>query len=101
MQAMLRAIANPTRRGILHLVWQEEMPARTIAGHFDVSWPAVSQNLKVLKDAGLLVERRHGVQRFYRANQEASQPIEALLRAMWEEDLLALKNLIESDHDKS
>ena len=99
MQVMLQAISNPTRRKILRLVWDQELPARDIADQFTVSWPAVSQNLKILKQADLLTERRSGVKRFYRANKGAAEPIEQVLKAMWQDDLQTLKDIIESKTD--
>ncbi len=99
MQTLMQAISNPTRRRILQLVWEQELPAREIAEQFRVSWPAVSQNLRILKDAELLVERRSGVKRFYRANQQQAKPIAQVLQAMWQEDLQTLKNIVEGDTD--
>jgi hypothetical protein len=58
MQAVLDAIVSPRRREILRLIWDRELPAGEIAARFDVSWPAVSQNLSVLLKAGLVTERR-------------------------------------------
>ena len=54
MQDVLDAVSNPRRRAILRLVWTRELSAGEIASRFDVSWPAVSQNLRVLKEAGLV-----------------------------------------------
>lgn len=98
MQAVLQAISSPRRREILRLVWDEELSAGAIASRFDVSWPAISQNLKVLRDAGLVTERREGTKRLYRADLEALGPLEAVLRQMWEQDLDALARTIERDH---
>lgn len=95
MQAHLKAISNPRRREILRLVWDEELTAGQIAARFDVSWPAVSQNLNVLRRAGLLSERREGARRLYRADREALGPLEVVLRDMWEQDLDRLKDVIE------
>jgi DNA-binding transcriptional ArsR family regulator len=98
VQAVLQAISSPRRREILRLVWDEELSAGAIASRFDVSWPAISQNLKVLRDAGLVTERREGTKRLYRADLEALGPLEAVLRQMWEQDLDALARTIERDH---
>ncbi len=95
MQAHLKAISNPRRREILRLVWDRELTAGQIAARFDVSWPAVSQNLNVLRRAGLLSERRDGARRLYRADQGALGPLEVVLRDMWEQDLDRLKEAIE------
>ena len=95
MQTLLDAIASPRRREILHLVWDRELTAGEIASRFDVSWPAVSQNLGVLRRAGLVKERREGTRRFYRAQPSALGPLEAALRQMWEHDLDHLKEAVE------
>ena len=70
MEAALKAIAAPTRRRILTLVRNDELSAGEIASHFDVTRPAVSQHLNVLKEAGLVSERRNGTRRLYRARPE-------------------------------
>jgi DNA-binding transcriptional ArsR family regulator len=95
MQAHLKAISNPRRREILRLVWDRELSAGQIAARFDVSWPAVSQNLNVLRRAGLLSERREGARRLYRTHREALGPLEVVLRDMWEQDLDRLKDVVE------
>src|SRR5690348_3200497 len=86
-QDVMAAISNPRRRQILRLVWDTERSAGEIAGDSDVSWPAVSQNLRLLKDSGLLTERRAGTYRYYRANRRTLGPLEAVLRQMWTADL--------------
>jgi len=93
----LRALSSPRRREILRLVWSEELPAGEIARAFDVSWPAISQNLRVLKDSGLVRERRAGTSRLYRADRIALRPLEAYLRRMWEGDVDRLRLLAEAE----
>jgi DNA-binding transcriptional ArsR family regulator len=100
MQAALRAVASPRRVRILRLVWDTERSSSEIAAHFDVSWPAISQNIRVLRDAGLLRERREGTRRLYRVDRKAARPLEALLRAMWERDLDRLAALAEAQERK-
>lgn len=95
VQGVLDAIASPRRREILRLVWDQELTAGEIAARFDVSWPAVSQNLGVLRRAGLLSERRDGTRRYYRARPRALGPLESALRQMWEQDLDRLKGAVE------
>ncbi|MCI0633606.1 MAG: metalloregulator ArsR/SmtB family transcription factor [Actinobacteria bacterium] len=95
MQQTLDAIASPRRREILRLVWSRELSAGEIAAHFDVSWPAVSQNLNVLREAGLVSERRDGRRRLYRAEPRALGPLAAALREMWKADLKSLKREVE------
>jgi DNA-binding transcriptional ArsR family regulator len=93
----MEAIANPRRRQILRLVWDAERSAGEIAATSDVSWPAVSQNLRVLKNSGLLTERRAGTHRYYRVDRRALGPLEAILRQMWTTDLGRLKQLAEQE----
>jgi DNA-binding transcriptional ArsR family regulator len=91
MEAALRAIAAPRRRQILSLVRDGELSAGEIAGHFDVTRPAVSQHLNVLKEAGLVSERRTGTRRLYRARPEGLAQLKAFLEEFWDERLDALK----------
>ncbi len=98
IEAAMNAIANPRRRQILRLVWDAERSAGEIAATIDdVSWPAVSQNLRLLKDSGLITERRHGTHRYYRADRRALGPLEAVLRQMWTRDLGLLRDLAEQE----
>ena len=95
--AALRAISSPRRREILRLVWDRERSSGDIASHFDVSWPAISQNLRVLDSAGLIRTRRSGTTRFYRANRARLGPLKAVLLKMWEADLDRLARLAEDE----
>ncbi|HEY0830059.1 MAG TPA: metalloregulator ArsR/SmtB family transcription factor [Candidatus Dormibacteraeota bacterium] len=93
----LVALSNPRRREILRLVWSSERPAHEIANAFDVSWPAISQNLRVLREAGLVRERRVGTSRLYRADRAALRPLESYLRGMWARDIDRLRLLAEAE----
>lgn len=93
----LQAVAEPRRREILRLVWDQERPAGDIARAFDVTFGAVSQHLAVLRRAGLVRVRRDGRRRFYRADQKALGPLAAHLEAMWRGRLAHLKRLAEAD----
>jgi DNA-binding transcriptional ArsR family regulator len=97
----LAALSSPVRREILRLVWAEELPAGDIARAFSVSWPAVSQNLRVLKEAGLVRERRDGTRRLYRADRTALRPLEGYLRKTWSRKLDRLRLLAEAEERKS
>jgi DNA-binding transcriptional ArsR family regulator len=92
MEAALRAIAEPRRRHILQLVRDEELSAGEIAAQFDISRPAVSQHVNVLKEAGLVSERRDGTRRLYRARPEGLGELRIFLEGFWDERLEALKN---------
>jgi DNA-binding transcriptional ArsR family regulator len=91
MDAALRAIAEPRRRRILELVGSRELSAGEIASHFEVTRPAISQHLGVLKEAGLVDERRNGTQRLYRARPQGLAELKAFLDGFWDEKLEALQ----------
>ena len=97
METALKAIAATRRRQILTLVRDGELSAGEIAKHFDVTRPAVSQHLSVLKEAGLVSERRNGTQRLYRARPEGLAPLRAFLEEFWDERLDALKQQAEQE----
>ena len=97
MDAALKAIAEPHRREILRLVKDEELSAGEIASQFDISWPAISQHLGVLKEAGLVDERRNGVRRLYRARPEGLTELQAFLEELWSDRLAALKREAERE----
>jgi DNA-binding transcriptional ArsR family regulator len=97
MEAALRAIAEPRRRDILRLVSSRERSAGEIASHFDVTRPAISQHLTVLREAGLLAERRDGTRRLYRARPEGLVEVRAFLDEFWGEGLERLKTVAEHD----
>jgi DNA-binding transcriptional ArsR family regulator len=97
VDAALKAIAEPNRRRILHLVRDDELSAGEIASQFDISWPAISQHLGVLKEAGLVDERRNGVRRLYRARPEGLTELQAFLEELWSDRLSALKREAERE----
>jgi DNA-binding transcriptional ArsR family regulator len=95
MEEALRALADPGRRRILTLVRSEERAAGEIAAELPVTWPAVSQHLRVLKSAGLISERREGTRRYYRARPEGLDEVRAFLDGFWNEKLQRLKREVE------
>jgi DNA-binding transcriptional ArsR family regulator len=95
MEEALRALADPGRRRILTLVRSEERAAGEIAAELPVTWPAVSQHLRVLKSAGLISERREGTRRYYRARPEGLDEVRAFLDGFWDEKLQRLKREVE------
>jgi DNA-binding transcriptional ArsR family regulator len=93
----LKALAEPRRRAILQLVWSHELPATEIADRFrDVSRPAISQHLSVLKDANLVTERREGTRRLYRANRDTMAELRAFLDDYWTSGLERLRDVAET-----
>ncbi|MDQ6876173.1 MAG: metalloregulator ArsR/SmtB family transcription factor [Candidatus Dormibacteraeota bacterium] len=97
MQDALMALSSPRRREIVRLLWARERSAGEIAATFDVSWPAISQNLRVLRESGLISERRVGTSRLYRANRDALRPLEAYLCGMWARKVDRLRLLAEAE----
>ena len=91
MEAALKAIAEPRRRQILELVRDGELSAGEIAAQFDVTRPAISQHLGVLKEAGLVSERRNGTRRLYLARPEGLRELQSFLDRFWDERLDALR----------
>lgn len=93
----MRALAEPRRRAILRLVLEGEMTAGQIASHFEVTRPAISQHLTVLREAGLLAERREGTRRIYRLRPEGLEQVRAFIDDMWDEGLRSLKREAEAE----
>jgi DNA-binding transcriptional ArsR family regulator len=91
VEAALKAIAEPRRRRILALVRDDELSAGEIAAHFDVTRPAISQHLTVLKEAGLVSERRNGTRRLYQARPQGLAELKTFLDGFWDERLEALR----------
>jgi DNA-binding transcriptional ArsR family regulator len=91
MDGTLRAIAEPRRREILELVRDRELSAGAIAARFEISWPAVSQHLRVLREVGLVSERRAGTSRLYRSRPEALAEVRQFVERFWDTRLEQLK----------
>ena len=94
---ILRALAEPRRRAILRLVARDELAAGEIAAAFEVTRTAVSQHLTVLKNAGLLAERRDGTRRLYRARPEGLAGLRQFLDDMWASSLDTARRLVEAE----
>jgi DNA-binding transcriptional ArsR family regulator len=100
MQTVVHAISEPRRREILRLVRDRELPAGEIAARFDVTRPTISKHLTVLKDAGLVSERREGTRRLYRARPEGLAELRSFLDGFWEDSLERLKLAAEEEERK-
>ena len=97
MDAALKALAEPRRRAILRVIWSSELPATEIAGRFpDVTRPAISQHLAVLKEADLVTERRDGTRRLYRGNADTMAELRAFLDDYWTTGLERLRDAAEA-----
>src|SRR5680860_143821 len=97
MDATIRALAEPRRREILELIRTTELPAGEIAAQFAVTRPAISQHLQILRDAGLVTERRQGTRRLYRARPAGLASLRTYLDTFWDEKLERLKPAAETD----
>jgi DNA-binding transcriptional ArsR family regulator len=100
MDLVARAIAEPRRRQILAMVRASELSAGEIASHFDVSRPAISQHLAVLRGAGLLSERRQGTSRLYRARPEGLAELRDYMNEFWTDRLERLRLAAELEQQR-
>ncbi|MFI7067208.1 ArsR/SmtB family transcription factor [Kribbella sp. NPDC050124] len=92
---VLAVIAEPRRQAILRLCWTQERTAGELADAFDVTFGAVSQHLRILREAGLVTVRPSGTRRFYQADRAALGPLSAYLEAQWATQLDDLATLAE------
>jgi len=95
-----KALADSTRRTILSTLVPGEMTVNAIARRFEMSRPAVSKHLRVLREAELVHETKRGKNRLYRLNVEPLREVDAWLetyRSMWDRALLNLKNYLENE----
>lgn len=98
---VLAALASPRRQEILRLTWKRELAAGDIHQALgDVTFGAVSLQLRTLVNAGLLDARVDGRFRRYRANRKACGPMAALLEGMWRDSLWKLKLVAELEHSR-
>jgi DNA-binding transcriptional ArsR family regulator len=97
VEEQLRALAGARRRQILELVRDRELSAGQIADHFEVTRPAISQHLTVLKSAGLVAERRDGTRRIYRANPSGFAGLLQFIERFWVTGLARLKTEAEAE----
>ena len=94
--AKIQALSNETRFKIVDLVREREMAAGTIAKRFKLTRPAVSQHIAILREAGLLDERRVGAQRYYVVRSEAFDELVAYIEGFWRPRLRRLKQVAEA-----
>ncbi|WP_026679495.1 ArsR/SmtB family transcription factor [Fictibacillus gelatini] len=97
---VFKAIADPTRRKLLKLLAEQELPVTAIAGHFPMSRTAVSKHLHILADAGLVKERKAGRETRYRTEPEPLRELNdwlAYFERFWENKMAMLKAYVESD----
>jgi DNA-binding transcriptional ArsR family regulator len=97
MQTVVQALTEPRRREILGLIRDRELAAGEIAAQFEVTRPAISQHLTVLRNAGLVTERREGARRLYRARPEGLAELRSFLDGFWDDRLERLKAAAEEE----
>jgi DNA-binding transcriptional ArsR family regulator len=95
-EAAFQALADPRRRAILRLVRDRPRSVNEIAGQFDITQQAVSQHLKVLKDAGLVAVRPQGQRRLYVVRPEGLEGLRDFLAEFWPASLQRLKEAVEA-----
>jgi DNA-binding transcriptional ArsR family regulator len=95
--AVFQALADPTRHAIFARLKQGPLAVGELAEGLPVSRPAVSQHLKVLKDAGLVSERRSGTRRVYRIEPQGVLALRKSIDRMWEDALEAFRIAVERE----
>ncbi len=96
-EAVLKALAEPSRQEILRLVRVTPRSVGEIAERVDITQQAVSQHLQVLKDAGLVAARQDGTRRLYQIRPEGLESLDQFLAELWPAGLRRLKAAVESD----
>jgi DNA-binding transcriptional ArsR family regulator len=93
---VLDALGDPTRRAVLEVLRGGAQPVGRIAGHLPVSRPAVSQHLRVLKEAGLVRDRKQGTRRLYSVDTAGLTALRTYLESYWDTALAAFKEAADS-----
>jgi ArsR family transcriptional regulator, arsenate/arsenite/antimonite-responsive transcriptional repressor len=100
MGSAWKAVADDSRRQVLVLLIDGEKTPTEIATHFEFTLPALSTHLKVLRDAGLVKERKEGQRKLYSVNRDGMSEMVEFLDLFWDERLRALKQYVESKSKK-
>jgi DNA-binding transcriptional ArsR family regulator len=96
----MAALGDTTRRAIFELLAEGPRPVGEIAGELPVSRPAVSQHLKVLKEAGLVTDRQEGTRRLYQLNPDGVGALRAYFDGFWNRSLAAFKDALDQDNEE-
>ena len=97
----MTALGDPTRRAIFELLAERPSPVGELARQLPVTRPAVSQHLKVLKDAGLVIDRQEGTRRLYQLNPDGVGALRAYFDQFWNRALTAFKDAVEQPQKES
>lgn len=95
--SVLDALGDPTRRQVLEALAAGPLPVGELAARLPVSRPAVSQHLKVLKGAGLVVDRAEGTRRLYQANPQGLEALRRWLDRFWDQALASFQRVAEEE----
>ncbi len=95
----ITALADPTRRAVFERLRGGPLPVGELAAALPVSRPAVSQHLKVLREAGLVSERRKGTRRLYRIEPQGVQALRDYFDELWDAALAAFKTAVEREEE--
>jgi DNA-binding transcriptional ArsR family regulator len=95
------ALADPTRRQIFELVTEHPRAVGELAGLLPVTRPAVSQHLKLLKTAGLVLDRAEGTRRIYSVNPAGLNELRAQLERFWNQALVSFKQIVELSEEET
>jgi DNA-binding transcriptional ArsR family regulator len=94
------ALADPTRRAIFERLAERPSAVGELAGEVPVSRPAVSQHLKVLKAAGLVVDHADGTRRIYQLDPDGVDALRGYLDQFWNQALTAFKRAVEQENEE-
>jgi DNA-binding transcriptional ArsR family regulator len=97
--AAMTALGDPTRQAILERLAGGPLAVGELAAELPVTRPAVSQHLKVLKDAGLVVDHKVGTRRLYQVDPQALADLRAYFDSFWDQALAAFRTAAESQED--
>ncbi|HEY1009997.1 MAG: ArsR/SmtB family transcription factor [Daejeonella sp.] len=101
---VFQAIADPTRRDIINLLSRRSLNLNAVAGHFDVSRPAISRHIKILTECGIITIRREGRERYCRADLQKLKEVDKWLdnyREFWNRKLDALGDFLENKQEEN
>src|SRR3954453_8497401 len=98
--AAMTALGDPTRQAILERLVDGPRPVGEVAAELPVTRPAVSQHLKVLKDAGLVTDRQEGTRRLFQLNPDGVGALRAYFDGFWNRSLAAFKDALDQDNEE-
>lgn len=98
--AAFDALGDPTRRHIFEKLARAPMPVGKLAAGLSITRPAVSQHLRVLKEAGLVVDRQDGTRRIYRVDPRGVDAMRSYLDRFWDRALAAFKAAAEAENEE-